>query len=114
MENVVSGSVDIEDMLTDEEIDESLELLMGDDQFEQDLINSFNTKMYIINTKAPNPLWSFCAASMKMICLYPKMEIIVLDELGYHYASKTDLIECLVGINLVKLPKRFIDSGGWH
>ena len=56
MENILSGSGDVFSMLSDEEIDESLEMLMGDEQFEQDLINSFNSKMYIINDKAPNTM----------------------------------------------------------
>ena len=55
----MSGSVNTIDMLSDEEIDESLEMLMSDEQFEQDLINSFNTQMYVINDKAPNPMWSY-------------------------------------------------------
>ena len=54
MENILSGSVAGFDMLDDEDIDESLQMLMGDEQFEQDLINSFNSKMYVINSKAPN------------------------------------------------------------
>ncbi len=114
MENIMSGSVSEIDTLTDEEIDESLEMLMGDEQFEQDLINSFNTQMYVINDKAPNPIWSFCSVSMKMISLYPKTEVTVLDELDFYRASKSSLIECLVGINLVKLPKEFINAGEWH
>lgn len=114
MENILSGSGDVFSMLSDEEIDESLEMLMGDEQFEQDLINSFNSKMYIINDKAPNPMWVFCSVSMKMICLYPQTEVTVLDEVGYDYASKNKLIECLVGINLVKLPKELINAGEWH
>ena len=114
MENIMSGSVSNIDTLTEEEIDESLEMLMSDEQFEQDLINSFNTQMYVINDNAPNPIWSFCSVSMKMILLYPKSEVTVLDELGFKHASKSSLIECLVGINLVKLPKEYINSGGWH
>ena len=114
MENIMSGSIGKIDMLTDEEIDESLEMLMGDSQFEQDLINSFNTQMYIVNSKGPNPIWTFCSVSMKMISLYPKTEVTVLDELSFYRASKSSLIECLVGINLVKLPKEFINAGEWH
>jgi hypothetical protein len=114
MENIMSGSVSAIDILSDEEIDESLEMLMSDEQFEQDLINSFNTQMYVINDKAPNPMWSYCSVSMKMIRLHPKTELTVLDELGFYNASKTGLIECLVGINLIKIPKEFINAGGWH
>lgn len=114
MENIMSGSIGVIDTLTDEEIEEGLEMLMGDAQFEQDLINSFNTQMYVINDKAPNPMWSFCSVSMKMIALYPKTELTVLDEIGFYNAPKNGLIECLVGINLIKLPKSFINVGGWH
>jgi len=114
MENIMSGSVSDSNMLTDEEIDESLEMLMSDDQFEQDLINSFNKQMYVINDKAPNPMWSFCSVSMKMICLHPKTELTVLDEIRFNRSKKSALIECLVGINLVKLPKEFINAGEWH
>ena len=114
MENAISGSISAIDMLTEEEIDESLEMLMGDEQFEQDLINSFNSQMYCINSKAPNPMWSFCSISMKMIRLHPKTELTVLDEVEFYRAKKSSLIECLVGINLVKLPKEFINSGEWH
>ena len=114
MENIVSGSMNMIDPLTDEEIDESLEMLMGDEQFEQDLINSFNKQMYIVNDKAPSPMWSFCSVSMKMILIHPKTELTVLDELGFHYAAKTSLIECLVGINLIKIEKQFINAGEWH
>ena len=114
MENIMSGSISVIDPLTEEEIDESLEMLMGDEQFEQDLINSFNTHMYVISDKAPNPMWAFCSVSMKMISLYPKTEVTVLDELAYYHSSKSSLVECLVGINLVKLPKDLIDAGDWH
>tara|TARA_B100000214_G_C23618794_1_gene468521 strand:- start:141 stop:485 length:345 start_codon:yes stop_codon:yes gene_type:complete len=114
MENIMSGSIGKIDMLTDEEIDESLEMLMGDSQFEQDLINSFNTQMYIVNSKGPNPIWTFCSVSMKMIPIYHKTEVTVLDELDYKQSLKANLIECLVGINLVKIPKEFINSGEWH
>ncbi len=95
MENIMSGSISTFEKLTDEDIDESLEMLMGDAQFEQDLINSFNTQMYVINEKAPNPMWSFCSVSMKMISLYPKTEVTVLDESLFYSASKSTLIECL-------------------
>ena len=101
MENILSGSVITFDVLEDKDIDESLEMLMGDEQFEQDLINSFNSKMYTINSKAPNPMWSFCSVSMKMICLYPQTEVTVLDETGFDRSAKSSLIECLIGINLV-------------
>jgi hypothetical protein len=114
MENIMSGSISPVDMLTDDEIDESLEMLMGDEQFEQDLINSFNKQMYVINDKAPNPMWSFCSVSMKMILVHPKTELTVLDESGFYRAKKSSLIECLVGINLIKLPKEFINAGEWH
>ena len=114
MENILSGSGDVFSMPSEEEIDESLEMLMADAQFEQDLINSFNSKMYFINDKAPNPMWVFCSVSMKMICLHPQTEVTVLDEVGYDYASKSNLIECLVGINLVKVPKELINMGEWH
>jgi len=118
MENIMSGSFTIDEELleplSDEEIDESLEILMQDDQFEQDLINSFNTKMYTINDKSPNPMWSYCSVSMRMICLYPRTELTVLNEIEFNRSSKNSLIECLVGINLVKIPKNFIDEGDWH
>ena len=114
MENMMSGSIKVIDTLTDEEIDESLEMLMSDGQFEQDLIDSFNSQMYVISDKAPNPIWSFCSVSMKMISLYPKSEVTVLDEVAFCQASNSSLIECLVGINLVKLPKELINPGEWH
>ena len=114
MENILSGSFDVFGIPNEEEIDESLEMLMSDEQFEQDLINSFNSKMYFINNRAPNPMWVFCSVTMKMICLHPQTEVTVLDEAGYDHASKSNLIECLVGINLVKLPKNLINSGEWH
>ena len=114
MENIMSGSNITFNILEDEGIDESLEILMRDAQFEQDLINSFNSKMYIINNNAPNPMWTFCSVSMKMICIHPNTELTVLDEANFVNANKSSFIECLVGINLVKLPKEYINAGGWH
>ena len=113
MENIMSGSVSVQ-VLTEEEIDEGLEILMQDDQFEQDLINSFNDQMYVVKDSAPNPIWTLCSVSMRMIKILPKSEIIPLDEWSFSYASDDHLIECLVGTSLIKLPKKYIQSGEWH
>jgi hypothetical protein len=113
MENIMSGSAPHQ-MLSEEEIDESLEMLMEDDQFEQDLINSFNDKMYIIKDTAPNPVWTLCSITMKMIRILPKTEVIPIDEWSFPHQQDDNLIECLVGTNLVKLPKKYVQRGEWH
>ena len=79
MENIMSGSVNTIDMLSDEEIDESLEMLMSDEQFEQDLINSFNTQMYVINDKEIIYLKAF----------------FTVYELAYPYALLLILLYCI-------------------
>jgi hypothetical protein len=113
MEMMMSGSVAMQ-TLSEEDIDESLELLMGDDQFEQDLINSFNDKMYVIKDIAPNPLWTLCSISMRMVKVLPRTEIVPLDEFGFSYVGDDSLIECLVGSSLIKIPKKYVQQGEWH
>ena len=113
MENIVSGSASLE-MISEEEIDESLEMLMGDEQFEQDLINSFNDKMYIIKDNAPNPIWTLCAITMQMVRVLPKTEVIPVDEFSFPYVGEDSLIECLAGTNLIKIPKKYVQRGEWH
>ena len=113
MENIMSGSVSVQ-IITEEEIEEGLEILMQDDQFEQDLINSFNNQMYVIKDNAPNPIWTLCSVTMRMIKVLPKSEVVPLDEWGFLYSSDENLIECLVGTSLIKLPKKYITSGEWH
>ncbi len=113
MENILSGSISVQ-VLTDEEVEEGLEILMQDEQFEQDLINSFNDQMYVVKGNAPNPIWTLCSVSMRMIKVLPKSEIVPLDEWSFTYASDDHLIECLVGTSLIKLPKKYIQSGEWH
>ena len=113
MENILSGSLPLQ-MLSEEEIDESLEILMEDAQFEQDLINSFNDKMYVIKNNAPNPIWTLCSITMQMVRILPQTEVIPIDEFGYHYVSDENLIECLVGTNLIKIPKKYVHRGEWH
>jgi hypothetical protein len=113
MEKILSGSLGIESM-TIEDIEDGLELLMKDEQFEQDLINSFNDKMYFIKQNAPNPIWTLCSITMKMVRLLPSSEVIPIDEYSFPYEKDGNLIECLVGQNLIKIPKKYIASGEWH
>ena len=113
MENIVSGSYPLE-MVCDEDIDESLEMLMEDAQFEQDLINSFNDKMYVIKDNAPNPIWTLCSITMQMVRILPQTEVIPVDELRFHYINEDNLIECLAGTNLIKIPKKYVQRGEWH
>ena len=113
MEKIVSGSVSLQEM-SDEEIEESLDILMQDDQFEQDLINSFNDQMYIIKETAPNPIWTLCSITMKMVRILPRTEIIPIDEWSFPYQKDDNLIECLSGTNLVKIPKKYVQQGEWH
>jgi len=111
MNTIMSGSIDIQD---EEEIDESLELLMQDYQFEQDLINSFNDQMYIISDAAPNPIWTLCSLTMRMVRILPTSEVIPVDTVSFNYTSDDNLIECLFGTNLVKIPKKYVEQGEWH
>ena len=113
MENILSGSAPLE-MLNEEEIDESLEILMEDAQFEQDLINSFNNKMYVIKDNAPNPIWTLCSITMQMVRILPQTEVIPVDELNFHYVEEDSLVEFLAGTNLIKIPKKYVHSGEWH
>ncbi|HIF15022.1 MAG TPA: hypothetical protein EYQ86_06795 [Bacteroidetes bacterium] len=113
MEKIISGSVPV-DISGDEEIEESLEILMKDEQFEQDLINSFNDQMYIIKETAPNPIWTLCSITMRMIRILPRTEVIPIDEWSFTYQKDDNLIECLVGTNLVKVPKKYVQQGEWH
>ena len=113
MEKIMSGSIELQ--LTEEEkIEEDLELLMQDSQFEQDLINSFNDQMYIIKDSAPNPIWALCSITMRMIRILPRTEVIPIDEFNFSYEKDNNLIECLVGTNLIKLPKKYVQQGEWH
>jgi len=113
MEKIVSGSVAIQSNC-DEELEESLEILMQDAQFEQDLINSFNDKMYTIKNSAPNPIWTLCSITMRMVRILPRTEVIPIDEWGFDYQKDNNLIECLVGTNLIKIPKKYLQQGEWH
>ncbi len=113
MEKIVSGSVELHS-LTEDELDESLEILMQDEQFEQDLINSFNDQMYIVKSNAPNPIWTLCSITMRMIRILPMTEVIPVDEWGFNYQKDDNLIECLVGTNLIKIPKKYVQQGEWH
>ena len=113
MENIVSGSVSLQ-LIDEDEIDESLEMLMEDPLFEQDLINSFNDKMYIISKNAPNPIWTLCSITMQMVRLLPNSEVIPVDELSFHWVGDDNLIECLAGTNLIKIPKKYVQRGEWH
>jgi hypothetical protein len=113
MEKIMSGSIELQ--LTEEEkIEEDLELLMQDSQFEQDLINSFNDQMYIIKDSAPNPIWTLCSITMRMIRILPRTEVIPIDEFNFSYEKDNNLIECLVGTNLIKIPKKYVQQGEWH
>ncbi len=112
MENIVSGSIGYD--IHEEEIDDSLELLMQDEQFEQDLFNSFNDQMYVIKTNAPNPIWTLCSITMRMVRILPHTEVIPVDAYHFTYEKDEALIECLVGTNLVKIPKKYVESGEWH
>ena len=112
MENIVTGSIAFD--IHEEEIDESLELLMEDEQFEQDLVNAFNNKMYVIKSNAPNPIWTLCSITMRMIRILPHTEVIPVDAYYFPYQKDNNLIECLVGTNLVKIPKKYVESGEWH
>jgi hypothetical protein len=113
MENFMTGSVNLE-LEEDDNLDESLELLMQDEQFEQDLINSFNDQMYIIKNSAPNPIWTLCSITMRMVRILPMTEVIPIDAIDFKYAKEDNLIECLFGTNLVKIPKRYVQEGEWH
>ena len=113
MKTMMSGSIETQTR-SDMEIDESLDSLMSDDQFEQDLINSFNDKMYILKGAAPNPLWTLCSISMRLVKILPRTEIIPLDEFSFNYVGNDALIECLVGSSLIKIPKKYIQQGEWH
>ena len=113
MENIMSGSVSIE-KLSDEDIEESLDMLMRDEQFEQDLINSFNDKMYFVKNTAPNPIWAFCSLTMKLIRVIPSTELLPVDSYSFEYEKDSQLIECLSGQNLIKIPKKYIETGEWH
>ena len=113
MEKVISGSIDLQ-KLEDEDIDDSLDLLMQDIQFEQDLINSFNNQMYVIKESAPNPIWTLCSITMRMVRILPKTEVIPVDEFNFPYEKENNLIECLVGTNLIKIPKKYVMQGEWH
>ena len=112
MENIMSGSVAL--ATYEEEIDETLETLMEDAQFEQDLINSFNEQMYVIKCDAPNPIWTLCSITMRMIRILPRTEIIPVDEWNFQDQKDDSLIECLVGTNLIKIPKKYVQRGEWH
>jgi hypothetical protein len=113
MEKIVSGSVVIHAM-SEKEIEEGLEILMQDDQFEQDLINSFNDQMYVIKSNAPNPIWTLCSITMRMVRILPMTEVIPVDEWGFEHEQDSSLIECLVGTNLIKIPKKYVQQGEWH
>jgi hypothetical protein len=113
MEKITSGSMNIQ-LLEDEEIDDSLDMLMQDAQFEQDLINSFNDQMYIIKDTAPNPIWTLCSITMRMVRILPQTEVMPIDESSFSYEKENSLIECLVGTNLIKIPKKYVQQGEWH
>jgi len=113
MEKIVSGSAELQ-VMSDEKIEESLELLMEDNQFEQDLINSFNDQMYVIKSNAPNPIWTLCSITMRMVRVLPMTEVIPIDEWSFEYQKDDSLIECLVGTNLIKIPKKYVEQGEWH
>jgi hypothetical protein len=113
METALSGSVAFT-TLTEEDIDESLEFLMSDSQFEQDLINSFNDKMYIIKASAPNPLWTLCSITMRMIRILPQTQVIPIDEFTFHHVGDSELVEFLAGANLIKIQKKYVQRGEWH
>jgi hypothetical protein len=112
MENIMSGSISLETF--EEDIEESLEMLMQDAQFEQDLINTFNERMYVIKNDAPNPIWTLCSITMRMIRILPQTEVIPIDEWNFQYQKDESLIECLVGTNLIKIPKKYVHWGEWH
>ena len=113
MEKIVSGSA-ILHTLSEEEVDESLEILMQDEQSEQDLINSFNDQMYIVKSSAPNPIWTLCSITMRMVRILPMTEVIPVDEWNFSHQKDENLIECLVGTNLIKIPKKYVEQGEWH
>jgi hypothetical protein len=41
-------------------------------------------------------------------------EVIPVDEWGFDYQKDDSLIECLVGTNLIKIPKKYVEQGEWH
>ena len=113
MEKIVSGSLSVQ-IVDDEELEEGLEILMQDAQFEQDLINSFNDQMYVIKSSAPNPIWTLCSITMRMVRILPMTEVIPVDEWNFSHQKDDNLIECLVGTNLIKIPKKYVEQGEWH
>jgi hypothetical protein len=51
---------------------------------------------------------------MRMIRVLPHTEITPVDEWNFHYQKEESLIECLVGTNLIKIPKKYVQWGEWH
>ena len=70
--------------------------------------------MYIIKDSAPNPIWTLCSITMRMIRILPRTEVIPIDEFNFSYEKDNNLIECLVGTNLIKIPKKYVQQGEWH
>jgi hypothetical protein len=117
MENHSSGSLDIlsEDIdYEEDEIDVDLEMLMQSRQFEEDLINSFTFNMYSVKSSAPSPLWVYCSITHNIIRIWPKTALVVIDENKFKLARLDESIECLIGQNLIQIPKKLIDMGDWH
>lgn len=114
MDNYTSGSVPSILEECDFDLDEDIAYLMKSKQFEQDLIDSFTISMYSTSSKLPKPYWAYCSITHRMIRVMPKSEVVVINEHSYLMADKDDRIECLVGQNLIQIPKIYIDIGEWN
>tara|TARA_A100001515_G_C4587068_1_gene214866 strand:+ start:929 stop:1279 length:351 start_codon:yes stop_codon:yes gene_type:complete len=116
MENHASGSVIMVtgsfDLPSDFDLD--IEMLLQNKQFEQDLIDNFTKKMYTIKNDAPKPLWSYCSVKMQLVRVWPQSEVFVLDEELFSSCDESDSIDCLIGQNLFKIPKKYIATGDWN
>ena len=118
MENHISGSLKLSsgsfDYDDEYDLDTELQHLMASEQFEDDLINSFTVNMYTVVNEAPRPLWVYCSITHRLVRIWPSTEVVVLNEQGFRMSKKDDNIDCLVGQNLIKIPKKYINSGEWN
>lgn len=93
---------------------ECIEEIVNMPEYEEDITGSFTPWGFWVDKSIPKDYFTYASPSNQLVKVVSGTELLLFDSYSFDEFNKEDLIECVMGVSYVRIPKKYIQKLGWH